>query len=219
MMTGQQNVAARWMEYFKNLLKVENEEPEDEEDHIDIVNNVHIMNNLNYPITMEELEQALRLTKAKKATGPDLISFETLKTGSQPLKFLPLDLMNLEWNTSTVPEKWNQSIIFKNKGDPLECSNHHVTSLMSHAGKLQKRILEMRLRAEVEYLLSESQCGFWPGRGTIDQIATFRLFLDNSWEHDIDQYICFLDRKKAFDLVPRENIWRVLFSSGIDNQL
>ena len=130
--------------------------------------------------------------------------------------------MNLAWNTGTVPEEWNQSIIcpiFKNKGDPLDCANHRGISLMSHAGKLYERVLEMRLRAEVEELLSESQCGFRPGRGTIDQIAALRLFLDKSWEHDINQYICFLDLEKAFDRGPREKIWKVLFSSGIDNQL
>ena len=222
MITGQENVAARWVEYFEDLLNVENEEMENEDDHEDNDESDQLINNLNHPITMEELEKAIRLTKSNKAAGPDLIPIETLKAGGQPLKNLLLDLMNLAWNTGTVPEEWNQSIIcpiFKNKGDPLDCANHRGISLMSHAGKLYERVLEMRLRAEVEELLSESQCGFRPGRGTIDQIAALRLFLDKSWEHDINQYICFLDLEKAFDRVPREKIWKVLFSSGIDNQL
>ena len=75
-------------------------------------------------------------------------------------------------------EEWNQSTIcsiFKNKGDPLECKNYRGISLMSHAGKLYERILERRLRSKVEEKLSENQCGFRPGRGTVDQIAALRL--------------------------------------------
>ena len=58
-----------------------------------------------------------------------------------------------------------------------------------------------------------------PGRGTTDQIAALRLFLDKSWEYDINQYICFLDLEKAFDRVPRQKIWNVLYSSGVDQKL
>ena len=90
---------------------------------------------------------------------------------------------------------------------------------MSHTGKVYERILEIRLRDQVEELISESQCGFRPGRGTTDQIAALRLFLDKSWEYDINQYICFLDLEKAFDRVPRQKIWNVLYSSGVDQKL
>ena len=221
MITGQENVAARWVEYFEDLLNIENED-DDENEHVDDETTEPAVDNTAEPITMEELEKALRLTKSNKAAGPDLIPIETIKAGGEPLKRLILELLNLAWNTGTVPEEWNQSIIcpiFKNKGDPQECANFRGISLMSHVGKLYERILEMRLRAQVEDLLSESQCGFRPGRGTIDQIAALRLFLDRSWEHDINQYICFLDLEKAFDRVPREKIWQVLFSSGVDVKL
>ena len=67
--------------------------------------------------------------------------------------------------------------------------------------------------------MSENQCGFRPGRGTVDQLAALRLYLEKCWEHNIDQYVCFLDLEKAFDRVPREKIWSVLQSAGIDRQL
>ena len=70
---------------------------------------------------------------------------------------------------------------------------------MSYAGKLYERILERRLRSKVEEKLSENQCGFRPGRGTVDQIAALRLFLEKSWEYAIDQHISFMDLEKAFE--------------------
>lgn len=224
MITGQENVASRWVEYFEDLLNVENVNEDGEEE--EVVNDdeipAAIYNNDHNPITMAELDKALNLTKNNKSAGPDLIPIETIKAGGEPLKQLLLELVNLAWNTGTVPEEWNQSIIvpiFKNKGDPLDCQNHRGISLMSHVGKVYERILETRLRAQVDDLLSESQCGFRPGRGTVDQIAALRLFLEKSWEHNIDQYICFLDLEKAFDRVPRGKIWSVLQSSGIDPKL
>jgi exonuclease III len=217
--TGNDKVADRWLEYFEDLLNVpdesdedtSNDQNEDDDDAID-----------ENPITMQELEEALKLTRDNKSPGPDQIPVETLKAGGDSLKMLLLDLMNLAWRTGTVPDHWNKSIIcpiYKNKGDPLDCKNYRGISLMSHAGKIYERILEIRLRRQVEESLSESQCGFRPGRGTVDQIAALRLYLEKCWEHNIDQYLCFLDLEKAFDRVPRKKIWDVLHQSGINRQL
>ena len=175
-------------------------------------------------ISLEELETAITLTKNNKAAGPDTIPIETVKAGATPMKELLLELFNHAWSTGTLPEEWNQSVIclfFNNKGDPLECKNYRgIISLMSHMGKLYERILEPRPRSQVENTLSESQCGFTPGRGTVDQIAALRLFLEKSWEHAIiDQHICFLDLEKAFDRVPREKMWKAIEETGISSRL
>ncbi len=86
MITGQENVAARWVEYFEDLLNIENED--DENEHVDDVTIEPAVDNTAEPITMEELEKALRLTKSNKAAGPDLIPIETIKAGGEPLKRL-----------------------------------------------------------------------------------------------------------------------------------
>ena len=151
--TGNDKVTDRWVEYFEDLLNIEvsDDDPTnvqtDQEDVLPVDN----------PITMEELEKAIKLTKDNKAPGPDEIPVETIKAGGIPLMLLLLDLMNLAWRTGTVPEEWNKSIIypiFKNKGDPLDCKNYRGISLMSHAGKIYERILELRLRAKIEEQLS-----------------------------------------------------------------
>ena len=218
--TGNDKVADRWVEYFEDLLNVgvSEEDPTNIQDDQDNESFTEPDN----PITMAELEKALKLTKDNKSPGPDEIPVETIKAGGPPLLLLLLELMNLAWSTGIVPEEWNKSIIcpiFKNKGDPLDCKNYRGISLMSHVGKIYERILEMRLRAHIEQQLSESQCGFRPGRGTIDQIAALRLYLEKCWEHNIDQYVCFLDLEKAFDRIPRDKIWTVLLSTGIDKKL
>ena len=220
--TGQKNVANRWAEYFQDLLNVNDEENHQGMNRGETNPPATVAMDQEDPIRMDEIEAVLRLTKNNKAPGPDMIPIETIKAGGQPLKDMLLELFNRSWISGTVPREWNQSLIcpiFKNKGDPLECKNYRGISLMSHAGKLYERILERRLRSKVEELLSESQCGFRPGRGTVDQIAALRLFLEKSWEYAIDQHICFLDLEKAFDRVPREKMWKVIEDTGISSRL
>ena len=64
-----------------------------------------------------------------------------------------------------MPEEWRQSIlvpIFKNKGDAQSCNNYRGIKLMSHSMKLWERVVEARLRTEVD--ISEQQYGFMPGK-------------------------------------------------------
>ena len=220
--TGQNNVANRWAEYFQELLNVNDEENQQGKSCREPTPPEPVASDQEDLICMEEIEAVLKLTKNNKAPGPDMIPIETIKAGGQPLKDMLLELFNRAWVSGTVPEEWNQSLIcpiFKNKGDPLDCKNYRGISLMSHVGKLYERILERRLRKKVEEMLSESQCGFRPGRGTIDQIAALRLYLEKSWEYAIDQHICFLDLEKAFDRVPREKMWKVVEDTGISSRL
>jgi hypothetical protein len=148
--TGNDKVADRWLEYFEDLLNVPDESDEDTSNDQNEEDDDAIDEN---PITMQELEEALKLTRDNKSPGPDQIPVETLKAGGDSLKMLLLDLMNLAWRTGTVPDDWNKSIIcpiYKNKGDPLDCKNYRGISLMSHAGKIYERILEIWLRRQVE---------------------------------------------------------------------
>ena len=222
-LTGQKNVANRWAEYFQELLNVNDGEIQQGRNNGEAKPPTLVASDQEEdPIRMDEIEAVLKLTKNNKAPGPDMIPIETIKAGGQPLKDILLELLNRLWSSGIVPEEWNQSLIcpiFKNKGDPLDCKNYRGISLMSHVGKLYERILERRLRSEVEEMLSESQCGFRPGRGTIDQIAALRLYLEKSWEYAIDQHICFLDLEKAFDRVPREKMWKVIEDTGISSRL
>ncbi|KAI8511727.1 hypothetical protein Bbelb_108270 [Branchiostoma belcheri] len=220
LITGQNKIIDRWIEYFQKLLNVEEEGQTFNDLPQQTTENAADMTET--AITMEELEMALSLTKNNKTPGPDMIPIETIKAGGDTLKLMILNLLNHAWETGSVPEEWNQSVIcpiYKNKGDPQDCKNYRGISLMSHVGKLYERILERRLRNRVESQLDESQCGFRPNRGTVDQIAALRLFLEKSWEHCIEQHVCFLDLEKAFDRVPRDKMWRVIAETGISAKL
>ncbi len=108
--------------------------------------------------------------------------------------------------------------LFK-KGDRRVCSNYRGITLLSLPGKVYARVLERRIRPIVEPRIQEEQCGFRPGRGTLDQLYTVSRVLECSWEFAQPIHMCFVDLEKAFDCVPRGVVWRVLREYGVRGPL
>uniref|UniRef100_A0A7N8Y8H8 Reverse transcriptase domain-containing protein n=1 Tax=Mastacembelus armatus TaxID=205130 RepID=A0A7N8Y8H8_9TELE len=108
--------------------------------------------------------------------------------------------------------------LFK-KGDRRVCSNYRGITLLSFPGKVYARVLERRIRPVVEPRIQEEQCGFCPGRGTLDQLYTLSRVLEGSWEFSQPVHMCFVDLEKAFDRVPRDILWEVLQEYGVRGPL
>ena len=71
------------------------------------------------------------------------------------------------------PQDWKSSVFIPipKKGNPKECSNYCIITLISHASKVMLKILQARLQQFVNHELPDVQAGFRKGRGTRDQIA------------------------------------------------
>ena len=87
---------------------------------------------------------------------------------------------------------------------------------MSIAGKILARVLLNRLNEHLERseLLPESQCGFRKNRGTVDMIFTARQLQEKCQEQNMDLYMTFVDLTKAFDIVSREGLWKIMAKFG-----
>ncbi|VDP23289.1 unnamed protein product [Heligmosomoides polygyrus] len=78
----------------------------------------------------------------------------------------------------------------------------------------ERIILDRRVREIVK--LSDNQCGFVSGCGTIDAIHAAHLLVE---KHREKQWIAFLDWENAFDRTPRELIWYTLRQHNIPEEL
>ncbi|KAI3369442.1 hypothetical protein L3Q82_007488 [Scortum barcoo] len=88
------------------------------------------------------------------------------------------------------------------EGDRRVCSNYRGITLLSLPGKVYARVLERRIRPIVDPRIQEEQCGFRPGRGTLDQLYTLHRVLEGLWEFAQPVHMCFVDLEKAFEPCP-----------------
>ena len=196
-----EDIRERWGQYFSWLMNEENPRVETEEREPN--------EGLTAPINEAETERALKGMKSGKAVGSDEIPAEVWKCLGWFGVVTLCKLFNSIMITETIPSAWRDSVlvhIFKEKGDIQECKNYRGIKLQTHTFKIWERVLDRQVRECTD--IHESQ--FMPGRSTTDATFILKQTIEQYREGQKDICVTFIDLEKAYDRVPREEIWRTM---------
>ena len=139
--------------------------------------------------------------------------------GQPHIRFI--NLLLLFGRRRNCPEEWKESItvpIHKN-GDETDCNNYKGISLLPTTYKILSNILLSRLIRYAKEIIGDYQCDFRRNRLTIDHIYCIRQILEKKWEYNEEIHQLFLDFKKAYDSVRREDLSKILLEFGIRRKL
>ena len=204
----------RWIEHYSELYSGESTVCADT---LNALPSEQSLTYLDEPPDLDEVVTTVMNLKCNKAAGEDAIPGELLKTGITALAAPLHHLVSSCWSTGTVPQEFKDAKIttlYKQKGDRGDCNNYRGISLLSVTGKVIAKLVLNRLHKLAEELYPESQCGFRPGRSTTDMIFCVRQLMEKSREQRQPLHIAFIDLTKAFDLVDRDSLFKVLSKSG-----
>ena len=110
------------------------------------------------------------------------------------------------WKTQQCQRDWKRLVFIPipKKGTVKDCSNHHITVLISLASKVMLKILQARFQQYMNRELPDGQAGFRKGRGTRDQIANICWII---WKaREFQKNICFIVCAKAFDCGSQQTV-------------
>ena len=101
------------------------------------------------------------------------------------------------------------------KDSAKECSTYGTTALISRAGKVMLKIIQVRLQHSMNHELPDVKTGFRRGRRTRDETANNHLIIDKAREFQKNTYFSFIDYGKTFDCVDYNKVWKILQEVGI----
>ena len=168
-----------------------------------------------------EVELAIGNLKSHTLPGTVQIPAELIKAGGRTIRSAIHKIIISIWYKAELSEEWKESIIvpiFK-KRDKTDCNNYRGMSLLQTTYEILSNILLSRLTPYAEEVIGDHQCGFRRNRSTTDHIICIRQTLEKKWEYNEAVHQLFIDFKKAYDSVRREDLYNILIEFGIPKKL
>lgn len=167
---------------------------------------------LEEPLSLEELNNAIKSMQTSKAPGPDGYSSEFYKAFSDLLSPVLLDVFNESFSANTLPATFYQaciSLLLKQDRDPLDPGSYRPLSLLNVDTKILAKTLATRLDRVLPTIISQDQTGFIRNRLLFSNLRRLYNIIYTPSPSSCPEVLLSLDAEKAFDRIE----WDFLFSA------
>ena len=168
-----------------------------------------------------EVERVVAVLRNGKAAGWDGVVGEILRNGGEWMTRSLWGLCRRVYEGERVPVEWMRVIKVpvqkKGRGELYE--DYRGVSLLSVAGKVLAKVMEVRLRlyCEERGMLSDCQFGFRKGRACRDALMVLLDVIENRGEERV--FAGFMDIAKAYPSVWRKGMWYKLGKLGVRGKM
>jgi exonuclease III len=173
------------------------------------------------PITEEEIEKAIKLSKNGRAPGSSGIPNELVKAGGGTVVKGLREVFQQCWVEEKTPRQIKKGLIcpvFKD-GEARDPNNYRGITVTSAVGKLYGRVLLGRIQGWCEGWLGEEQAGFRAKRGCEEQRVILAEAVSKANRLKEPLFLAFIDFRKAYDYVWRQGLWWKLIKKGVDPKI
>ncbi len=141
-----------------------------------------------FPFTMEELQEAINTIKLGQAAGLDGITPEMVKHfGVKTLEWIFANFNNCV-TTFKIPKLWKKAkvaALLKPKKDPKLPKSYRPIFLLCTLHKLYERLVLSRIQPTVGDQLSPDRAGFRPGRSYCGQVLKLAQYIEDGFENKL----------------------------------
>uniref|UniRef100_A0A8C4SC52 Reverse transcriptase domain-containing protein n=1 Tax=Erpetoichthys calabaricus TaxID=27687 RepID=A0A8C4SC52_ERPCA len=167
---------------------------------------------LDKPLTLTELLDAIKSLQSGKSSGPDGYPVEFYKKFSTQLAPLLLVTFTEAKDHQILPQTFRQALITvfpKQNKDLLQCASYRPISLLNNDVKILSKILARRMEKVLPSVISQDQTGFIKGRHLSSNLRRLFNVIYSPAKSNTPEILLSLDAEKAFDMIE----WNYLFTA------
>ena len=176
--------------------------------------------NINGPITSNEIEKYLKIFQKKKSPGPDGFTGEFCQTFREELTLMLLKLSQKFAEGETLPNSFYEAtitLIPKPEKDITKKENYRPISLMNINAKILNKILANRIQEHIKSIILHDQVGFIPGmQGFFNIHKSINVIHHINKLRNKNHMIISINAEKSFDKIQHQFMIKTLQKMGIE---